>query len=170
MADNAHVRSIEQMELFNEQLEVFRAQLLKEIDLLEVELRRVTQWLSVDAPNYWLEELVKSKRRVTECQDALVRCSSYVRADERRPCTEEKKRLEKARQRFKLCEDKLRYTKTACLLWETTRNKQRSKLQKCRDLAESGVTVALVELQGQIERLRLYAGLRSSAPSPSSDR
>jgi hypothetical protein len=88
---------------------------------------------------------------------------SYVRAEEKRPCTEEKKRFRKAQLRRETCEQKLRTLSAAISFWEAERNKTQSKIQRCRDLAESGMLVAIENLRGQIERLRTYAGLRSNA-------
>ncbi len=171
MADSADVRSLEQLEVFHERLCQFRSQLLKEIENLEVEFRRLTGWLEREAHDYWAEELVKSGRYLVECQDALVRCMSYVRSDERRPCTEEKKRLRRAQERKAICERQMQTVRAAAVRWEQERTKNHAKLQRCRDLAESDLVVAVNHLRGQMERLATYAGLRSAAvsSSPSGD-
>jgi hypothetical protein len=163
MADKADVRSLEQLELFLEQISRFRQQLLAEIENLELELRRLSNWLGEEARGYWAEESVKAQRHLAECRDALTRCMSYVRAEERRPCTEEKKRFRKAQLRREMCEQKLRTVQAATSFWEAERNKTQSKLQRCRDLAESSMLVAMDTLRGQIERLRTYSSLRSTA-------
>jgi hypothetical protein len=161
MADKADVRSLAQIEAFWQQLAVFRTQLSAEIEALLMELRRLTNWLNNDVLGYWSDEVVKAERRWTECRDNLSRCMSYVREDERRPCTEEKKRLQIAEQRLELCQQKLKVTRSAILFWETERSKQQAKIAHCRDLAEGDLQVAYHVLADQVARLQNYANLRS---------
>ena len=163
MADSAKVFSVEALDAFAEKIRTFRSGLLKEIENLEVELRRVSNWLEKDAQEYWHSESVQIKRQLSEYLQALSRCMSYVREDERRPCTEEKKRVAKAKQRDELCQIKLRATHAAQGVWERESHKNRAKLQRCRDMAESDLVVAVNTLQAQLERLEHYANLRSPA-------
>ncbi len=165
MADHADVRSLERLEAFHERCIHFRVQLLKEVENLQTELRRLTQWIDGEATNYWQEQLTGAGRRLVECQDALVRCMSYVREDERRPCSEEKKRVRRAQQRRTLCEQQLKTMRAASGAWEREITKANTKLQRCRDLSESDLLVAINHLAGQIERLREYASLKSPALS-----
>lgn len=165
MSDSADVRSVEQLEVFQTKAERFRAQLLKEIENCHLELRRLKEWIEHEATSYWSEQLKVSQRHFVECQDALVRCMSYVREDERQPCTEQKKRLRKAKERRMLCEEKLRTARAAAAAWERESNKNTTKLQRCRDLAESDMTVAIHHLKGQIERLEEYGKLKSAGVS-----
>lgn len=161
MADHADVVSLERVEQFLQETEAYRSQLLRELENVALELHRLTQWLKVDVCVYWSDELVKSRRKLTECQDALVRCQSYVRVDEKRPCTEEKKRLRKAQQRRETCEKMLRTTQAAAVFWEREQLKTRAKLQICRDMAESALLVACNQLSEQIQQLRTYTALKS---------
>lgn len=156
MADNAEVRSLEQLESFLEHTESFRTQLQSELENLTLELRRLSNWLTNDVQGYWSDELIKAQRRTTECRDVLSRCMSYVRETERRPCTEEKKRLRLAEDRLELCQRKLKATQSAITLWETQRNKQQGRIARCRDLAESEMLVACNSLRDQVELLRSY--------------
>ncbi|MEO8270532.1 MAG: hypothetical protein ABI557_12485 [Aureliella sp.] len=170
MADQADVRSLDRLEEFHQYTEAFRTGLLKEIEIVTLELRRLTQWLEQDVLGYWADEGVKAERRWAECRDSLSRCQSYVRADEKRPCTEEKKRLRVAEQRLELCQQKLRLSQAALTFWQTERSKLQSHIARCQDMAESNMRVTCEHLRGQIERLKLYTQLRSTprAASPSS--
>ncbi len=162
MADQADVRSLDRLEEFHQQAEAFRTSLLKEIEILMLELRRLTQWLEQDVLGYWNDERVKAERRWAECRDNLSRCESYVRADEKRPCTEEKKRLRLSQQRLEMCQEKLRLSQAALTFWQTERSKLQAHIARCQDLADSHMRVACEHLRGQIERLSLYTQLRST--------
>ncbi len=168
MADKAEVLSLAQMETFQQHLTSFRTQLSREIETLLLELRRLTAWLTENVLAYWSDERVKAERHWTECRDNLSRCLSYVRDDERRPCTDEKKRLQLAERRLELCQQKLKLTQAAILYWETERSKQQAKISRCRDLAEAELQVACHVLSDQVERLKTYANLRA-APRNSTD-
>ncbi len=162
MTNRADVRSLSRLEEFHLQAETFRNGLLKELERLLLELRRMTNWIEQDAIGYWSEQSVQAERHWAECRDRLTRCQAYVRADEQRPCTEEKKRLRRAEQRLELCQQKLRLSQAALSFWQSELSKQSAHITRCQDLAESSLRVACLHLRGQIELLQNYAQLRTA--------
>ena len=166
MTNQADVRSLNRIEEFHHQAEAFRIGLLKELEGLMLELRRLTNWIEQDVIGYWGDESVKAERHWAECRDSLTRCQSYVRAEEQRPCTEEKKRLRRAEQRLELCQQKLRLSQSALSFWQTELSKQSSHIMRCQDLAETNLRVACLHLRGQIDLLQRYTQL-SASPSVS---
>lgn len=163
MPNNADVRSLEQLSHFLGHTKTFRTQLLKELEELQLELRRMTNWIDVEAAQYWQHELQKAQRVFVEAQDALSRCMSYVRESERRPCTEQKAHLKKAKDRRALCEEKLRLARGASQAWERNNRKHQGKWQRCQDMGESDLLVAIQKLQQQVTTLEEYANVRSAA-------
>lgn len=168
MAEHANVVSLEQLEEFYLALERYRGGMHKELEALGLEIRRLTHWIVSDARNYWMDELTAARRHQVECRAALTRCQSYVREEERRPCTEEKKRFEKAKKRTALCEEKLRVAAAAAGFWQREQTKNHAKLSRCEDMVESELQVAANQLRVHIETLRQYASLRSPASLPES--
>lgn len=164
---SANVLSLEALQQFYVELQQFRTALLKELESLDLELRRLSQWIQVDSAQYWNNEHQLIRRRLSECLQQLSRCMSYVREDERRPCTEEKKRVAKAKERATMCETKIKIVQAASTHWETRTAKTRTKLQRCRDMAESELLAALNRLQSHIERLEAYRQLPSPTMLPS---
>lgn len=164
MTNQADVRSLSRIEEFHQQADAFRIGLLKELECLLLELRRLTNWIEQDVIDYWSQQSLKAERHWAECRDSLTRCQSYVRANEQRPCTEEKKRLRRAEQRLELCQQKLRLSQAALSFWQTELGKQSSHIIRCQELAETNIRVANLHLRGQIDRLQRYTQLRS-APS-----
>ncbi len=160
---SADVRSLERLADFLQQAQITRSGLLKEIENLQVELRRLTGWIENDAEKYWREELQKSQRYWVECEQALLRCRSAVRANEQRPCTEQRKRLDKATERRGLCERQVRLTHELQVVWARELTKTNSKIQRCHDMAEAEMLVAIHHLREQLGRLEEYAKLRSGA-------
>ncbi len=168
MTNQADVRSLSRIEEFHQQADAFRMGLLKELECLMLELRRLTNWIEQDAIGYWADQSVRAERHWAECRDNLMRCQSYVRANEQRPCTDEKKRLRQAEQRLELCQQKLRISQAALSFWQSELSKQSSHIMRCQDLAETNLRVACQHLRGQIERLQLYTQLRASPPASES--
>ncbi len=161
MSSQADVRSLERVQQFLYELQKFRSELVKEIETLETELRRLTTWIERDANEYWAKEFARSQHAYSEAQQALSRCMSYVRAEERQPCTEQKKRVQVTKQRRELCETKLRTAKAAAMHWEREKIKLQTKIDHCRDLADAELLNAVNQLKAQLGRLEEYASLRS---------
>ena len=160
---SANVRSLERLEGFLDHCQTTRAKLLKELENLQLELQRLTSWLENDATRYWSGELQQAQRDWVECEQALLRCRSAVRASEQRPCTEQRKRLEQATERRTLCEHQVRFIREASLMWQREKTKTDAKIYRCRDLADSDLTVAINKLKEQLGRLEEYSTLRSGA-------
>jgi hypothetical protein len=160
---SANIRSLERLEGFLDHCQLTRAKLLKELENLQLELQRLTSWLENDAARYWAGELQQAQRNWVECEQALLRCRSAVRASEQRPCTEQRKRLEQATERRTLCEQQVRFIREATLMWQREKTKIDAKIFRCRDLADSDLTVAINKLKEQLGRLEEYSALRSGA-------
>lgn len=164
---SADVRSLAALETFQEQCRVTRAGLLKELDNLQIEIRRLSNWIEIDADRYWGSELQQAERYWAECHEALLRCESYVRASEQKPCTEQRKRVEKAAARRAFCQQQVRIVREAKLVWQQEYTKMLSKIFRCRDLAESDLTAAIAQLSNRLDLLDSYTQLRSGAVSRS---
>lgn len=160
---NARVLSVEALEQFFLQLKSFRTSLLKELECLDLELRRLSGWIEVDSSRYWESEHQQIRRKLSEYQQQLSRCMSYVREEERKPCTEEKKHVAKAKERTLLCEHKIQIVKAATNHWESRKAKVRTKLQRARDMGESELQVAINKMQTILEQLEAYRRVASGA-------
>ena len=163
MSSSANVRSLERLEGFLDHCQTTRAKLLKELENLQIEMQRLTSWLENDASRYWTGELQLAQRNWVECEQALLRCRSAVRASEQRPCTEQRKRLEQATERRTLCEHQVRFLREASLMWQREKTKTEAKIYRCRDLADSDLAVAINKLKEQLGRLEEYSTMRSGA-------
>ena len=163
MSSSANVRSLERLEGFLVHCQTTRAKLLKELENLQIEMQRLTSWLENDAARYWAGELQQAQRDWVECEQALLRCRSAVRASEQRPCTEQRKRLEKATERRTLCDHQVRFVREAMLMWQREKTKTDAKIYRCRDLADSDLTVAINKLKDQLGRFEEYSTMRSGA-------
>jgi len=69
----ADVRSLDQLESLAEQTASFRCHLLAELENLQLELQRLTQWIEVEATDYWRRERTLAEREFTEAAESLSR-------------------------------------------------------------------------------------------------
>lgn len=159
---SADVRSLAQLENLRERLVLWRGHTAKELEFLLADLQKLRFWIEEEVDSYWRQQLTYSQRHWNECREALLRCEAAVRADEKRPCTDERKRLEKATQRRALCEQRLRLAKEAKLVWARQINKLRGRMQSVGDMADSDILVTISKLTSIIETLETYARVTSS--------
>ncbi len=160
MSNAADVRSIAQMQALKEKCERTRVSLLREIEHLQVELRKLSNWIQSEADAYWQNELKVASRVWREAKEAVVRCESYVRESEKRSCTEQRKLLAKATERLAFCERQARLVREAQLVWQRETTKLQGKLQRSLDLAEADLPVAVNHLEGLLNALQAYANVR----------
>ena len=159
MSAGAEVRSLAQLHNLRERCGLCRAQTLKEAEALQAEMHKLTRWLEDEAATYWEHQRTLAGRWMKECQEALMRCQATVRADEKRPCTDERKRLERATQRRALCEQKMKAVGEARLLWQRQVVKLRGRLQATADMAESDLLGTIHKLSDIIATLERYTQL-----------
>lgn len=161
MSESAEVRSLAQLQCLRERVATCRAQTVKEAEATSSEIIKLTRWLDEEVSGYWRQQLTESERWLNECREALMRCQAAVRADEKRPCTDERKRVDKALARRNLCEAKLRASREAILEWQRQVVKLRGRLQSISDMADSDLMVTLNQLDKIIATLEAYTNLRS---------
>ncbi len=162
MSESAEVRSLAQLQNLRERIGNCRAQTIKEAEAAGAEIIKLTRWLEDEAAGYWRQQLAESERWLNECREALMRCQATVRADEKRPCTDERKRVDKALARRNLCEAKLRAARDALVEWQRQIVKLRGRLQNTSDMADADMMVTLNHLDKIIATLEAYTNLRSS--------
>ncbi len=160
---SADVRSIQAIQDYLQQFQTSRAETLKEVENIQAELQRMTAWLEQDVDHYWKMELKNAERYQVESQEALLRCQSAVRSDEQRSCTEQQKRLHRAKERRMFCERQVRLVSEAKLAWQRACAKLASKIFRVRDLAEADMAVAIVHLRNRLQTLEDYTQLRTTA-------
>lgn len=164
MSASAEVRSLAQLQNLRQRCEFCRAQTLKEAEALQAQMQKLTRWLDEEAAVYWENQRTLSVRRMKECQEALMRCQATVRADEKRPCTDERRRLERATLRHGLCEQRMKAVEEARTLWQRQVIKLRGRLQATADMAESDLLGTIHKLSDIIATLEAYANITSSPP------
>jgi len=103
----ANVMSIDALRALKVALQRFETDAINALVQLELEGRRPVAWIEQDRALYWPRETRKASDAVSEARIALERCEVTTSAEDQRYCYDERKLLEKAKRRLRLCEEKV---------------------------------------------------------------
>jgi uncharacterized phage infection (PIP) family protein YhgE len=105
---HAKVTSIDALPLLAAAMQKFRGQAAAALDDMEIELRRVSDWIHTDRKQYWAKELNRAYERLTQARLQLqqARVSRRV-ADHDPSCVDEKRAVDKAKRRVELAHQKV---------------------------------------------------------------
>src|SRR4029079_5162943 len=111
MATSANVTSIHAIRLVRLALQQFQMDAQNALMQLELEGRRPVSWIENDRAPYWDREVRKASDAQTEARVALERAELTTSAEEHKYAYDERKLLEKAKKRLRLCEEKVQKVK-----------------------------------------------------------
>jgi hypothetical protein len=145
----ANLTSIDAVRILREGLAQFRHAVGDAIVALDLEGRRPIDWIENDRTRYWPAQLQKASNELAEARLALQKCELTIDG-ETRFCYDERKVLEKAKHRLRLCEEKVQAVKR----WRMRIHKEVEEFQ-----------VQLAKLQGYLDNdlVSAMAGLSRMA-------
>lgn len=159
MGQQARVTSVEAIQLFRGSLIQFGDETRDAVEMLILEVRRAIDWLEHDRSHYWPEQARKASDAVVTARNDLERCELAVRAEDRKSCMVEKKALQRAKERLKLCERKVELVKH----WKRTLHHEVREFQgqmfKMTDFLDTDLPRALTALQRITAALDRYTQL-----------
>jgi hypothetical protein len=106
MNSSANVQSFDAVIAVRASLVAFGDQVEQALSMVDLEMRRLLDWLEHDRPRFWRTQLRMARDEVTAARAALHRCLMYPIGDERPSCREEKATLKLAEARLRHCEEK----------------------------------------------------------------
>lgn len=176
MADSAHVGSIEAVRRFRGALLQFGGDAEDVVVMFNLEARKAMAWLQQDRSRYWPEQLRRAQERVIQCRNDLDRCQLHYGSEDAPSCYDQKKALEKAKRRLRVCEEKVKAVKK----WINTIRQElddfQGELAKLTNWLETDLPRAAASLERMLQALDKYAGESqgiappavSSSPPPDS--
>ena len=84
----------------------FQADAQDGVTQLVLEVRRATDWLENDRVKYWADQYRKASEAMAQARNELERRQLTYGSEETPSCYEQKKALELAKRRLRLCEEK----------------------------------------------------------------
>lgn len=158
MERSADVTSIDAMRGFRTALLQFGGEAEDAIVMLILEARKAIQWLQQDRARYWPEQTRKAQEWVVQARNELDRCQLHYGSENAPSCFDQKKKLERAKRRLRLCEEKVKAVKR----WTNTIRQELDdfdgELAKMRNWLETDLPRAAALLERMVRALDKYAG------------
>ena len=158
----AGVRSIEALHGFRMALAEYQYVVLDSVTMLELELRKALDWIDLDRSNYWPDQVRRSSDNIVQFRNDLERCEMAIRAEDRKSCMVERKALERAKQRLKLCEKKVGVVKKWRIELHQQSSQMAGRLARIRDFIERELPNAIATMLRLIASLEQYAAVTDS--------
>jgi hypothetical protein len=166
MERSAHVTSIEAIRDFRAALLQFGGEAEDAVIMLTLEARKAIQWLQQDRSRYWPEQTRRAQEWVVQARNDLDRCQLHYGSEDAPSCFDQKKRLERAKRRLRLCEEKVKAVKR----WINTVRQELddfdSELAKMNNWLETDLPRAAASLERMLRALDKYAGDYQSLGDP----
>jgi len=172
MSDSANVRSLDAIEIVKSSLVSFRDQIMQSLTTIDIEMRRVLDWLEHDRPKYWKTQVRLARDGVTTAKADLHRCLMYPVGDERPSCREERAELKRAEAHLAYCEAKAERLQHWIREVRHEMFEYEGRIGQVKDIVESDVPQAIGILSRLLTRLQEYQALRqvgNTSLPPSSD-
>ena len=106
-ARSANVTSIDALRNFRAALLTFDDEVDGALTTLELESRRVSEWIENERPQYWAREEHRAANVLAESRINLQRCL-LTKGEQGQSCVDEKKDFERAKRRQQTIEDKVK--------------------------------------------------------------
>jgi chromosome segregation ATPase len=162
MASSANVTSIDAIRQIRLALQQFQTDAQNALMQLELEGRRPVAWIDGDRAPYWEREVRKASDRLSEARIALEKAEVTTSAEETKYAYDERKALEKAKRRLRLCEEKIQKVKR----WRSVIHKEtevfQAQLAKLQRYLEHDLTQSIAALGRMAEALDRYIRLESA--------
>jgi hypothetical protein len=166
MTRSAKVMSIDMLPLLAAALQKFRGEGVSALDDLEIELRRMLEWINHDRKDYWQHELRRAQEALTQARLQLQQATSVRQVAGRAPsCVDERKAVERARRRVETAQRKLE----AVRHWTITLDRAADDFRRSRTQFATWLDVdlarAVVTLNEMSAALVTYINMTSSEGS-----
>jgi hypothetical protein len=169
MDSQARVASLDRVEEFRAAYAKFGDAARQALLGVDLEIRRMLEWLEKDIVAYWKGEIRRREEKVNEAKAALHRKRITAAFGNTVADTDELVQLRKAKARLEEAEEKLKAVKQWYLAVEQEINEYRAPAQVLGNLLDADVPRSLSSLTRMLETLESYLQIRApSAETPPS--
>lgn len=167
MAKQAQLTSIEVLQVLRAELIKFEAAVRETLVSIEITATRPLEWVEHERSRYWPKQFQQASDRLSESRVALDRCELASATDERRYCYEERKALQRAKERVHLTEDKVQAVRRWRVLLRKELDEFLVQTARTRLFLDSEVQRAIASLRNMSEALDRYVEQRGPQPTSS---
>jgi hypothetical protein len=163
MDNGARVTSVDSIRSLRAALVNFEGGARDALTLLELEVRKAVDWLEHDRAQYWPDQYRKASEGVAQARNELERRQLTYGSDEPPSCYEQKKALEAAKRRLRLCEEKMKTVKRWIRTVRGELNEFEGQMARMTECLDADIPRAVAALERMLVALEKY--LASSTPS-----
>ena len=153
----ANVKSIATIRQFRADLQEFNDSLRQTLDILGSELQRAVDYFETDRSSYWPAQVRRASDKLAEARINLERCQVTTRPGEGPSCYEEKKALQRAKQRLATADAKVRATRKWVVIVRQEVDNFRSRLAQVTHLSDTELPRGIALLDRLANRLDRYS-------------
>ncbi len=148
-------------------VDAFRNEAAAAIEGLDMEIRRVLEWIHHDRHDHWDHQVRRGWERITEARVQLQQAMTARRIGERDPaCIDEKKALARAKQRLEIAQERVEAVRHCTRAIDRAVDEYRGARTPLSMWLESEAPKALAALRRMMDNLEDY--LAQQAPHDSS--
>jgi hypothetical protein len=159
---SANLTNVDAVRRLREGLSQFRDAAAGAVVAFDLEGRRPLDWIENDRTRYWPAQVQKASNELAEARLTLQKCELTIDG-ETRFCYDERKALEKAKHRLRLCEEKVQAVKR----WRMRIHKEVEEFQvqlaKLQGYLDSDVVGAMAGLSRMASALDKYVQMAQPA-------
>jgi hypothetical protein len=159
MSGSARVISIDTIRDFRAALCRFGEDTKNALGAVDMEIRRVTDWLVHDRPMYWQNEIKRRKEDLAEAQAALFRKRLQAGHDRQVYDSEEKEQVRVSQRRLLEAEEKLEIVKKWAPAFQHAVSEYLARARPTGDMLESDLKLALTLLDRMTGALDAYLAM-----------
>jgi len=164
MTQSARVTSIDAVQQFKEALCIFCEQARDAICQVQMESRRVVDWLLFEAPSYWERALRAAEKDLANAKADLFRIQLQRSSGNRVDDIEQKKAVERAKHRIEEASEKLKSVQHWGRVAQRAHQEYEGRARRLADLVEGDPPPSVLFMEKVLETLDAYLQV---APPPS---
>jgi len=168
MSDQANVRSIDTLAFVKAALAGFAHESGQALSEVEIQGQRAVDWITGDQAAYWKAEVRRRADQVNQAKKDLEHCRTFKKVGNTAPsCVEEKKALERAKQRLAAAEAKQEAVRRWTPVVQQQFRETCVRLVRFREVIDVDCPRAAAHLERMLKALDEYRQLASPTSSSS---
>jgi hypothetical protein len=162
MSQQADVKSIETLAFVRSAFAAFAHETGQALAEIEIQGQRAVEYICVDRAAYWKAEIRRASDLVNKAIKDLEHCRTFKKVGDNTPsCIEEKKALEKARQKLARAEQKAEAVRRWTPIVQQQFRETCVRLVRFRDVIDVDCPRSMAELERMLKALDAYRQVSS---------
>ncbi len=168
MTQQADVKSIDTLAFVRAAFASFAHESSQAVSEIEIQGQRAVEWICIDQAAYWKTEIRRASDLVNKAIKDVEHCKTFKKVGNNAPsCIEEKKALEKARQRLAVTEQKAELVRKWTPIVQQQFRETCVRLVRFRDVIDVDCPRSMAQLERMLRSLDAYQNV--SSPTSAGD-